>query len=658
LRLKLWLGLLLACCPSITICAEQWERLGPEGGMVVSLGAGTDGEVYLGTADGHLFASADGAKSWALRGRIGTRRDGVITRVVVDPNTGNGLFASIWYQEPGTGGGVFRSEDRGKSWKLLGLGNEAVRTLEMAPSEPEEIVAGTRSGVFLSADGGKRWARISPEGDPELRNVDSLVIDPRDPEVIYAGTYHLPWLTRDGGKTWKPVIAGIIDDSDIMSLRLDAANPDRVYMSACSGIYRSESQGAEWTKLQGIPYAARRTQVIVQDAGHPKTLYAGTTEGLWVTRDGGESWARTTSKDWVVNSLAVLARKDGEPGRVVMGTEGQGVLISDDAGASFTEANRGFTHVIVKQLAAERREARHLLIFVERGTPEILESRDEGKSWSSLPLTAIEQGRPATLNAKQVQEILSSPWGWLLQLKNGQVWRFRESQQAWTEWALQPPVIEPEGQTAAAKKASKNEPGQPLLAETAIAFSDQAAVVSTKEGLVRCQESGSCQRLKTFGRGEIRAVWISRANLEIDVVTDGKLGWSTDRGQTAKWRDLPVSPEQIAWLDVAESSVMKTTYLGTSQGIFFSTGENRWQRIEGGLPPGRVGPSLRGPGFWAVSEQDGGLYLSRDDGSSWERIDQDGERGRCAGLVRTETGALLVGSQREGLLRLEPEKSH
>ena len=277
MRTKLATGLLL----SLTLCgrthAQRWERLGPEGGAVVSLGASPAGEVYLGTADGHVFASRDGAKSWELRGRVGGRLDAVITRLVVDERAGKRLFAAVWYQEAGAGGGVFRSKDGARHWESAGLEGETVRALEIAPSQPDELVAGTRSGVFRSVDGGERWERISPPGDEELRNVDSLAIDPRDANVIYAGTYHLPWTTRDGGKTWKSVIAGIIDDSDVMSLRVDATNPDRVYMSACSGIYRSENQGAEWTKLQGIPYAARRSQVILQDPQRPKTLYAGTT---------------------------------------------------------------------------------------------------------------------------------------------------------------------------------------------------------------------------------------------------------------------------------------------------------------------------------------------------------------------------------------------
>lgn len=622
--------------------------------MVVSLGTDRGSDVYLGTADGHIFASTDAARSWELRGRVGSRLDAVVTRLLVDPRDGSRVFAAVWYQEAGAGGGVFRSQDGGRKWELVGLSGEVVRALEIAPSQPKELVAGTRSGVFRSLDQGKSWERISTEGDEELRNVDSIAIDPRNPAVIYVGTYHLPWRTLDGGKTWKPATAGIIDDSDIMSLRLDASNPERVYMSACSGIYRSENQGAAWTKLQGIPYAARRTQVIVQDAASPKTLYAGTTEGLWVTRDGGESWTRTTPKDWVVNSVVVLGDKRGGPGRVVLGTEGRGVEVSEDGGVSFAEANRGFTHAIVRQLVADQNNSGHLLMVVERNGTEILESRDEAKNWAPVLLAAEEHGKTSTFKVDLVQEVYAAPWGWLLRLKNGQLWTRVEGKNVWKEWKLVQPAAKPKATVRRASKGAKREADSALAAATVFAFSENAAVVSTPDGLLRCLESGICGRLNAFGgEEEIRAAWISNSGREVGAVVGGKLGLSTDGGETAAWRNLPVAEEQVLWLDVDGSKSTATEYLGTSSGLFFSGDAGvHWQRMEAGLPAGRVERWIRQPGFCTLTERDGGIYVSQD-GGAWRRADEDAERGRFTGLVRLQSGALLAGSQSEGLLRLE-----
>jgi photosystem II stability/assembly factor-like uncharacterized protein len=651
LRLRTLAGLALLLTLGGSGRAQQWQRLGPEGGMVLSMEAGHDGSLYLGTADGHVFASGDGAKTWELRGRVGTRLDAVVTRIVAGPGDGNRLFAAVWYRDPAAGGGVFESPDRGQSWKVIGLASEAVRALEISQSQPNEIVAGTRTGVFRSTDAGKTWAQISPAGDDEIRNLDSLAVDPRDPDVIYAGTYHLPWLTRDGGKNWKPVIAGIIDDSDIMSLRLDVSNPSRVYMSACSGIYRSENQGEEWIKLQGIPYAARRTQVIVQDRAKPSTLYAGTTEGLWVTRDSGENWTRTTSRDWVVNSIVILDGEAGRPGRVVLGTE-RGVQVSDDAGVTFAQADRGFTHTIVRQLLADQWKPERLLRILERSGSEIQESTDKGDTWTTISLTLIGHGKTGALNPNEVLDALPSPWGWILRLDNGDLFIWDESKKSWKEWRL----IEMgavHGSTKAVGGKRNSSPVVRRFTPGVVAFSDKDAFVGTKDGVMRCQQSGSCARLKAYGRtGKPTAIWVSAAGSELAVVADAKLGFSRNAGESAVWKDLPANVETISWIDAAESATGETIYLGTLEGLFSSNGETPWQCVEGGLPAGEIDGFLRSPGVWAITER-GGLYVSRDNGATWQRIDRDAERGRFTGLVETGPGTLLTGSQSEGLLGLQ-----
>jgi photosystem II stability/assembly factor-like uncharacterized protein len=618
--------------------------------MVVSLGAGANGELYLGTADGHVFYSKDAAQSWELRGRVGSRLDAVVTRLVADPRVAKRLFASVWYQAAGAGGGVFESEDGGGTWRLVGLQSEAVRALEMAPSNSDILVAGTRTGVFRSADAGKNWERISPPGDEELRNVDSLAIDPQNPDVIYVGTYHLPWRTLDSGKTWTPVIAGIIDDSDIMSLRIDVTSPSRLFMSACSGIYRSEDRGTQWTKLQGIPYAARRTQAIVQDPSNPKTLYAGTTEGLWVTRDGGENWTRTTPKDWNINAVVVIGVAGGT-GRVVLGTEGRGVQISDDAGVHFVEANRGFTHVVVRQFVADMEQPGHFLLVVDRAESRVLESRDAGKSLTPISLAPTGSKKTFTLSVDQIEQAYASPWGWLLRMADGHFWLYDEKKETWIEWKPHSQAARSADKTG---QVGKNQPIHLQKSGAQVAFATNIAFLSSSDGLLRCIRSESCTQLKAFGRGgAIRFVAVSSDGRYVAVERDAKLGLSSNGAETVVWRDLPASDSEVFWLDMSRSGANPSLVLGTDKGMYISrdTGAT-WTLVQGGLPQASMGRFLRDSTFWVVTELGGEVYVSRDRGSTWRRVDQDAERGQFAGLLPAGPDAILAGSQSEGLLRL------
>lgn len=492
ISLKVCAGILLALSFASCAWAQVWERLGPDGGLVVSLGASPNGTLYLGTSDGHVFVRERDADSWELRGRVGPRMDAVVTRILPDPQNEQVAYAALWFQDPSAGGGVFRTEDGGRSWKLIGLAAEAVRALEMAPSHTDELIAGTRTGVFRSQNRGNSWQRISPADDLEIRNLDSVAVDPKDANIIYAGTYHLPWKTTDGGKTWKPVMAGLIDDSDIMSLRVDATDPARVYLSACSGIYRSENRGEQWFKLQGIPYSARRTQTIVQDPALSKTLYAATTEGLWVTRDGGESWERTTPREWVVNAVVVLPQSAKPPSRVIIGTEAQGVLVSEDQGIHFSAWNEGFTHRVVKQLIGSKSEPGHLLMILQRNGQEILESRDAGSHWDTLDLSANTTRGKKTLplNSENVERVYASPRGWLLRLRTGQLWVRESGEEMWSEWKLRQPPLQ-----KGVSRSGKGSRAVPAAKELRVlqgpwSFDQNNIYVGTAQGLMRCASTG------------------------------------------------------------------------------------------------------------------------------------------------------------------------
>jgi photosystem II stability/assembly factor-like uncharacterized protein len=190
--------------------AQTWTSLGPLGGDVRSLAADPSrpNVLYLGTVDGYIFSSQDAGEHWQSLGLIGPA-NGVITAIIVDPVNSRTLFASLWTREPnGEGGGVFVSLDYGVTWQALGLAGHAIRALVQSESDSNVLIAGALDGVFRSNDLGRNWEQITPAGDSELRNFDSLAIDPRDPGIIYAGTFHLPWKTVDGGKNGRPSIAG------------------------------------------------------------------------------------------------------------------------------------------------------------------------------------------------------------------------------------------------------------------------------------------------------------------------------------------------------------------------------------------------------------------------------------------------------------------
>ncbi|HKP13322.1 MAG TPA: hypothetical protein VJZ91_14475, partial [Blastocatellia bacterium] len=373
---------------------RQWEVTGPWGGDVRTLVAAPDNSdlLYLGTSDGQLFRSTDGARTWR-RVKPGIGERGLsIDSIAIDPRDSRVLYVGAWAVAREVDGGVFKSEDGGEHWKLLdGTRRMSVRSLAIAPSDSNIVMAGSANddpklnGTWRSTDAGKSWQRISPEGDKEIHNIESIAIHPRDPSQIYVGTWHLPWKTTDGGVTWKQTGYkgnGVIDDSDIFGVSVDPTNPDLVYLNACSGIYRSNSGGQHWTKIPGIPFTARRTYYLLPHPTNPNVIFAGTSEGLWRTKDGGKRWMLVTSKSHVIRSVIVTPDK---PSRVLIATDDYGVLESNNLGEDFAEANTGFIHRHILAILPDAQERGRLLasVFHDGSAGSVFVSGDGGESWRS-----------------------------------------------------------------------------------------------------------------------------------------------------------------------------------------------------------------------------------------------------------------------------------
>jgi photosystem II stability/assembly factor-like uncharacterized protein len=255
-----------------------------------------------------------------------------------------------------------------------------VRALAIAPSNPDIVVAGTLTGVFRSRDAGATWQRITAADDPELRNVESVAVDPGYPDIIYVGTWHLPWKTVDGGGTWRSVKTGIIVDSDIFTITLDKRDPQTVYATACSGMYRSFDGGTRFTKFRGIPSSSRRTRSFAQDPERPDSLYAGTTEGLWATDDNGTTWRLTTQKTLVVNKVLVLPG-----GSVLIGTDGAGVLRSGDGGKTWFTSNTGFSERFVSRMTFDPATRRMMVgIWGDRNHGGVFAAPGPRGPWTKL----------------------------------------------------------------------------------------------------------------------------------------------------------------------------------------------------------------------------------------------------------------------------------
>jgi photosystem II stability/assembly factor-like uncharacterized protein len=666
------LGLVLLS--SFSARAQTWRQVGPPGGDVESLATapGNARTLFLGTSDGHVFGSRDEGEHWDLLGRIGEHHDDVIMSMVVDARLPNTVYATSWTLSS-HGGGVYRSADAGHTWQLIGLEGLVVRAIAQAPSNPDILIAGATDGVYRSEDSGKHWARISPEKHEDLRNFDSIAIDPHDSNTIYAGTYHLPWKTVDGGKNWAPVHQGMVDDSDVMSITIDQGDAGHVFASACSGIYHSPDGGANWTKFKGIPKDSRRTVHILQDPKRPATVYAATTEGLWKTSDDGATWRLITPASWSVLSMVIDPENSD---RLILGTERLGVQVSGDGGETYRASNQGFSHRRIVDAAVDPVHPERALVVLTSKFEPLLETNDAGRTWTPLA-AGLTSGPP--------RHVFASPDGWFAAPGPGGLLRYEVSRSVWTPVnqiietsapaetrrtsALRAASIA-STKTSAAKSSANS--AAPAGAKTRVtfhvkvndmAFGQDAWYAATDDGLLISRDRGLTWRTVSLAPVQppsgatsgastvsIRTVRTGNGDSHVWALSSRQLEVSGDGGKTWISRALPFEPRGSLHLHPSDEN---TVVLASDHGVFVTrdAGES-WHQAN--LSELSIDDLAAVRGAVVVSTAAGALFLSRDSGKTWGRMDGPSADATISALRSREAGNQLVAaSATEGLFVIE-----
>ena len=622
--------LLLLATPHLQ--AQSWVAVGPPGGDVRELAADPRDprRIYLGTADGIVYRSDDGGLKWHRLSPGFPHRGASLDEIVVDPRGGTVLVG--YWDVAGSGGGIARSNDGGKTFTMLpGIAGQSVRALAQAASNPDVLVAGTIGGVFRSVDFGKTWQRISPEDQAELKNVESVAVDPASPDVIYIGTWHLPWKTSDGGAHWELIHTGMIDDSDVFTMTVDRWISRKVYATACSGIYRSADGAGKWTRIRGIPASSRRTRSFAQSPDNQDVFYAGTTEGLWITEDDTATWRQATPKSVVVNS--VLAQVGGV---LLLGTEGAGVLRSADGGRSWFTSNQGFSERFVSRILFDPARRRVLTgIWGDRNHGGVFTAPSAWGPWTRIG-PGLEGREVLSLAVAGSQILAGTDDGLFLSSDPAAPWRRLPTLVGGVD--LHPRVTD------------------------VVALSDQVLLAASLQGILRSVDGCATWRRPSLGMwGPASSLAVSGRTLGL-VLASTPLGFfkSVDGGD--RWvlvsRGLgPTEAHTIAFV----ASDDRMVYATSTRGLFRSKDQGAtWSQVTGGIPFSDItGLAIRPDGrtLYASDFTWGGIFRSQNGGETWERLSAEGlvsDRVWTLSVDPTAPDRVLVASPSGGLHMLAP----
>ena len=286
----------------------------------------------------------DGQKSFSI---------GCISLDPQNPNTiWVGTGENVGGRHVAFGDGIYKSEDGGISWKNMGLKkSEHLSKIIIHPNNSDIIwVAsqgplwsnGGERGVYKSIDGGKSWQQTL--GDSEWVGATDLLIDPRNSNLLYAATWQRHrtvagylgggpgtaiYKSNDGGDNWIKLKKGLPKSNmGKIGLVLSPQKPDVIYAAIeldrrTGGVYKSENQGASWTKMSDAVAGGTGPHYYQELYASPHNydeIYLADNY-MQVSFDGGKTFSRMNETEKHVDNHAV-AFKSSDENYILVGCDG------------------------------------------------------------------------------------------------------------------------------------------------------------------------------------------------------------------------------------------------------------------------------------------------------------------------------------------------
>jgi photosystem II stability/assembly factor-like uncharacterized protein len=267
----------------------HWRFIGPEGNRF-SAAAGIPGDplvYYIGAASGGIYKTVDGGTNWRpIFDSQPVQSIGALAVAASDRNTvWAGTGEAKIRSHISVGQGVYKSQDAGATWTLMGLEQTGrIPRIVIDPRDADVVLVCAlghaygpqpERGVFRTTDGGRTWTRTLFVDDNT--GCSDIAMDRSNPRVLYAGMWQLEihtwgrdsggpgsglFKSVDGGATWRKLSGSALPTRPVgkVAVAIAQSNPNRVYAMIETGdgvplngqptdvgqVWRTDDAGATW----------------------------------------------------------------------------------------------------------------------------------------------------------------------------------------------------------------------------------------------------------------------------------------------------------------------------------------------------------------------------------------------------------------------------
>jgi photosystem II stability/assembly factor-like uncharacterized protein len=250
----------------------------------------SQGPLWSEGGDRGIFKTTDGGASW--KKVLGEGPWTGATDLMIDPRNPSVLYAATWdrqrtvaaYMGGGPGSGIHRSTDGGNSWIKLTSGipesNLGKIGLAISPQKPDVIYAAieldrTTGGVFKSEDRGSSWKKMSNtvSGGTGPHYYQELYASPHKFDRLYLMNVRV--LTSEDGGAHFATLKEENKHSDNHALVFKKDDPNYLMLGTDAGIYESFDLADTWKYHKNLPLT-QYYKVAVNNAKPFYHVFGGT----------------------------------------------------------------------------------------------------------------------------------------------------------------------------------------------------------------------------------------------------------------------------------------------------------------------------------------------------------------------------------------------